>query len=133
MKTRQTLIAAAVALCTSYGCTTSGIEARGEPDAGIKELVIHNDSLANSVTIQEMRSRRSGPLLQVSLLLANLSDSDLSLQYRFSWVDSDNFALEEESNHWIPITLHGRGSRALQGVAPTPKATSYRLNIRENP
>jgi len=116
-------------------CSTSGIEAIGTPDDPDvkKHLLIHNDALANKITISEMRSRtvRGGDMLQVSLTLSNLSSSDKHVQYRFSWFDSDEFEVEADADGWTPVSLHGMGSVRIEGLAPNNSVKSFRLNVRE--
>lgn len=120
-------------LIGATGCTTSGLEAIGKPgDPKLeKHLVIHNDVLAGKITIAEMNTRTTGGLLEVSLVLANLSDSDKKMQYRFSWYDSANFEVEQGTGPWTPIVLHGKASANLQAVAPNTTVTTYKLNVRE--
>jgi len=115
-------------------CSTSGIEAIGTPDDPDvkKHLLIHNDALANKVTISNMRSRmvRNGDLLEVSLTLTNLTSRDKAVQYRFSWFDSDEFEVEAGVEAWTPVNLHGKGSVSVNGVAPNSAVKSYRLNVK---
>ncbi len=114
------------------GCSTSGIEAVGKPgDAEIKKhLLIHNDALAKKITISDMRSREVGGLLEVNLKLTNLTSSDKSVAYRFSWFDADDFEVEAGSDGWTPVNLHGAQSVTVQGVAPNGLVKSYRLNVK---
>jgi len=116
-------------------CSTSGIEAIGTPeDPDVKKhLLIHNDSLANQVTISDMRSRtvHNGNLLEVSLTLSNLTNRDKAMQYRFSWFDGDEFEVEAGVEGWAPVSLHGKGSVSINGLAPNSSVKSYRLNVKE--
>ncbi|HHI92984.1 MAG TPA: DUF1425 domain-containing protein [Gammaproteobacteria bacterium] len=116
------------------GCATSGMEATGKTEgdpAYAKHLVIHNEPLANVITITDMRSRFKGGLLEVNIELSNLSSSDKSIQYRFSWYDGDNFEVEQGSRSWIPVVLHGKSSVNMQAVAPNSSVTTYKVNVRE--
>ena len=132
---RERLLAAALlaALLFSTGCTTSGLEVIGKPDADLdkKHLVIHNETLANAVTIKSMRTRKTGNQLEVDVTLANLTSRDKHLKYRFSWFDADEFQVEPDNNAWSPITLHGAASVQLKALAPNSTATAYKLNVRE--
>lgn len=78
-----------------------------------------------------MRSRLKGGLLEVNIELSNLSSSDKSIQYRFSWYDGDNFEVEQGSRSWIPVVLHGKSSVNMQAVAPNSSVTTYKVNVRE--
>lgn len=116
------------------GCATSGLEATGKPGANpefAKHLVIHNESLANAIIITDMLSRQSGDLLEVNVVLTNLTSSDKNIQYRFSWFDSDNFEVEQGSRSWNPVLLHGHESVTMKAVAPNNKVKTYKVNVRE--
>lgn len=116
------------------GCTTSGMVASGTPggDAEFaKHLVIDNEALANDVIIQDMNMRMTGGLLEVSVVLANLTATDKNVQYRFSWYDDSNFEVESGSDTWTPLLLHGFEKKSMQALAPSPKVTTYKVNVRE--
>ena len=117
----------------STGCVTSGIEAIGRPsDANVKKhLIIHNEPLADKITISKMRSRTAGDLLSVEITLTNLSSRDMNIQYRFSWYDADDFEVEQGKHSWTPLTLHGYADSNLQALAPSPSVKSYKVNVRE--
>ncbi len=115
------------------GCATSGIEAVGRPSTpeAEKRLIIHNEPLAEKITVSSMRTRTAGDLLAVEATLTNLSSRDIRIQYRFSWYDAADFEVEPGKHGWTPVTLHGRASLHIQGIAPTPVVRSYRIHIRE--
>ncbi len=116
------------------GCATSGIEATGKTESDpeyAKHLVIHNEPLANAITITDMKSRFKGDLLEVNVELSNLTSSDKSIQYRFSWYASDTFEVEQGSRSWIPVVLHGKSSTTMRAVAPNPSVKTYKVNVRE--
>ena len=115
-------------------CATSGMEATGRPmeqSEMAKHLVIHNESLAGAVMITDMLSRKSGDLIEVNVVLTNLTSTDKSMQYRFSWFDADNFEVEQDSRSWTPVVLHGNASVSMKAVAPNAAVTTYKLNVRE--
>jgi len=116
------------------GCATSGIEATGKTTGDpkfAKHLVIHNEPLANKITITDMKTRFTGGLLEVNVTLSNLSSSDKSIQYRFSWYDDDNFEVEKGSRSWVPVVLNGNSSVNMQAVAPNASVKTYKVNVRE--
>ena len=128
------LVALLVSTVASTGCATSGIEATGKPMGDpkfAKHLVIHNESLAGDIIITDMNSRMTGDLLEVDVVLTNLTSSDKSVQYRFTWYDSDNFEVEQGSRSWTPVTLHGHAETSMKAVAPNPSVKSYKINVRE--
>ena len=116
------------------GCATSGLEATGKTEGDpkyAKHLVIYNEPLAENITITDMKTRSRGGLLEVSVTLTNLSSSDKSIQYRFSWYDRDDFEVEQGSRTWTPVVLHGKSSINMRAVAPNPSVTTYKVNVRE--
>ena len=116
------------------GCATSGIEGTGNPNAApehAKHLVLHNETLANKIIIQQMNVRKKAGLLQVSAVLANLTSRDKKIQYRFSWYDADNFEVEKDIRSWNPVVLSGKSTIHMQAVAPNPTVTSYKINVKE--
>lgn len=128
------LLLALLLISTLAGCATSGIEATGKPGADpefAKHLVIHNEPLADKIIITDMQSRMRGDLLQVNVVLTNLSSRDQNIQYRFSWYDANNFEVEQGSRAWTPVTLHGNASFSMQAVAPNATVKTYKVNVRE--
>lgn len=115
------------------GCATSGMEATGSPMGDpeyAKHLVVHNSALANKIIITEMHSRVTNDLLEARVVLTNLTSTDKNIQYRFSWYDDDNFEVDQGSEAWTPVTMHGKASVQMSGVAPNPSATTYKVNVR---
>jgi len=115
-------------------CATSGIEGIGKPMGDpkfAKHLVIHNEPLADKIIIADMHTRVTGGLLQVSVELQNLTSTDKSIQYQFSWYSSDNFEVEKDSEPWTPATLFGKSTIQMQALAPNSSVTTYKINVRE--
>lgn len=115
-------------------CTTSGMVAKGTPGGDpefAKHLVIHNESLAEDVIIQDMNTRVTGGLLEVNVVLANLTATDKNIQYRFAWYDDSNFEVEAGSDAWTPLLLNGFTQKDMHAVAPSPNVTTYKVNVRE--
>ena len=128
------LVALLVVALASTGCATSGIEATGKPMGDpkyAKHLVIHNESLAGDIIITDMHSRVTGGLLEVNVVLTNLTSTDKSVQHRFTWYDADNFEVEQGGRSWTPVTLHGHAETSMKAVAPNPSVKSYKINVRE--
>jgi uncharacterized protein YcfL len=123
-----------VVILAVTGCATSGIEATGTPMGDpefAKHLVIHNESLAGNITITDMNSRVTGGLLEVNVVLTNLTSTDKNIQYQFSWYDGANFEVEQGSRSWTPVTINGHSNVSMKAVAPNPSVISYKVNVRE--
>lgn len=122
------------ALVLLASCATSGIVATGNTTGDpklAKHLVIHNENLADNIIITDMKTRFKGGLLQVDVELTNLSSSDQSVQYRFSWYDSEKFEVEQGTRPWVPVVLSGNTSINMQAVAPNTSVKTYKVNVRE--
>ncbi|NOZ52708.1 MAG: YcfL family protein [Gammaproteobacteria bacterium] len=124
----------AVLVILMSGCATSGMEATGKPSGDpkyAKHLVIHNEPLANKIIITDMNTRITGGLLEVSVILKNLTSTDKQIQYRFSWYGDDNFEIEQGGEPWTPTTLNGKSTVQMKAVAPNASVTTYKINVRE--
>lgn len=129
------LISGVFALAVLSACSsTSGMVAThrstGDPKFA-KHLVIHNAALEGDVIITNMRMRRTGDLLEVQVELTNETSSDQNIQYRFAWFDEDNFEVEKDSRGWRPVVIHGNDKVTMNAVAPNPRASTYKLIVRE--
>ena len=123
-------IVAAIAACSS----TSGMVATHKSTADpkfAKHLEIHNSALEGDIIISDMKMRRTGGLLEVQVELTNLTGSDQNVQYKFSWFDEDNFEVEKDGRAWTAVLIHGNGKVTMDAVAPNPRASTYKLNVRE--
>ena len=132
---RRAFTVAVIAYSLLSGCATSGLEATGTPGADpkfAKHLVLHNEALADKIMITAMNTRRTGGLLEVNVVLTNQSATSQSIQYQFSWYDSDSFEIEQGKSPWTPAVLHGKASLNMQAVAPNDTVTTYKVNVREN-
>lgn len=132
MKIKGLLISIGLCACVA-GCTTAGIEMRANPNAenDKKHLVIHNDSLAKSITINAVQTRTIGGQLEANLTIQNLSSRDQKVQYRFSWFDKEHFEVEAGVESWVPLVLHGAAEANVKGLAPNASVQSFKLIVRE--
>jgi len=122
-----------LSLALIAGCATSGMEMIVQPNAANdqKHLVVHNESLANKITITSVQTRMVGGQLEANLALRNLTSRDKLIQYRFSWFDKDNFEIEPGREAWTPVAMHGAAEVNVNGLAPNPSAQTFKLNVRE--
>lgn len=130
---KQRWLGVGLALGLLAGCATSGVEMIVKPNSenDQKHLVIHNESLANKITITAVQTRVVGGQLQANLSIRNLTSRDKQIQYRFSWFDKDNFEVDPGSESWVPVVMHGAAEVNVQGLAPNPSAQAFKLNVRE--
>lgn len=126
------LLASLVVLtaCSSTSGMVATHDSNADPEFA-KHLVIHNSALEGDIIISDMKMRRTGGLLEVQVVLSNLTGSDQHVQYKFSWYDADNFEVEKDSRAWTPVLIHGNGKVTMNAVAPNASVTTYKLNVRE--
>lgn len=141
-KTRKALLPvllAALAALSAAGCTTSGVVGQGAlqqdlaPEVPIyKRVVVNNTSLGRDLAVVDTRMANAGDILQAGVTLESRTGSTLSLQYKFVWLDAKGFEINPESGTWKPLTLYGKETRQLQGVAPNAGAIEFMLKIRRD-
>ncbi len=133
---------ALLAMCTVFivGCknvppVTSGIGASqmapGEKFS--QHLQVHNPKLAKQLYISDIKSRQQQDLLEINLTLTSTYKKTLQLQYQVNWFDVDGFAVEPGKSPWKSLDLHGMQTQTVKALAPTAKATTFSLYVREVP
>ncbi|MDR1062353.1 MAG: YcfL family protein [Azoarcus sp.] len=79
--------------------------------------------------VTDLRAVRRDGLLRVQATVSNSSPGNQQLYYRFRWLDSDGFAVWEEEP-WKPELVYGKQNKVLNVVAPTFKATDFKLELQ---
>ena len=118
------LLATALSACSS---ATSGISI----ESSNQNVVIGNSMLANRLEIQKAMITEVNGLMKAGVPVTSKTSSDMRLQYRFYWYDAQGLEVSGTNSPWRHFVLHGKDSVTLQAVANNPKATQYRINIRE--
>lgn len=73
-------------------------------------------------------SQRRGDLLVVQTELKNDSQYDRTVFWRYRWFDGAGMQIGVEST-WNPQLVYGRQTQYIKGVAPSPKAETFRLEL----
>lgn len=76
----------------------------------------------------DLRAREQNGLLQVQATLHNGRKSQ-DIVYRARWFDKDGFSVWDDEA-WKPLSLYDHQKTSLLFVAPTPKATDFRLQFQ---
>jgi uncharacterized protein YcfL len=76
----------------------------------------------------EMRAVQRDGLLQVQATLLN-GRLNQDIVYRTKWLDKDGFSVWDDEA-WKPLALYARQKQNLLLVAPTPKATDFRIELQ---
>lgn len=113
-----------MALALLAGCATPPPPA---PDSAASKVVAMG-SLKN-IEIGPMRVARENGFMTVNVSLNNTSRYNKTLYYRFAWLGNDGFPVAEPEA-WKSLTLYGAQSSFLPAIAPVPKATDLRLEVK---
>lgn len=137
---KKCFLAISLTLCltTVVGCKTNGeknsaglgVESLIEKDDFSTFLTVDSAELAEQLAISQVNSRYHGDLLEVNVRLSSQYKKTQRLQYQFTWFDKQGFVVEGNRSAWQPLILHGFQDADLVGVAPTAKASSYKLYVR---
>lgn len=118
---RKTCLAlAAVALLA--GCATP------PPAPGSAASKVVTMGQLDNIEVGQMRVARENGFLTVNVALNNTGRSNQTLYYRFAWLGNDGFPVAEEES-WKTLPLYGKQAKYLPAIAPTPKATDFRLEV----
>lgn len=81
------------------------------------------------LNVTDLRATKRDNLLRVQAELTNSSHENQQLFYRFKWLDRDGFSVWDDEP-WKPLTVYGKQKQLIQVVAPTFKATDFRLVLQ---
>lgn len=93
-------------------------------------LRVDNVSLAEKLTVSDVKHRTINDLLEVNVELSSQYEKSLTLQYHFNWFDENGFIVESGKSPWKPLELHGLQSTMLRGVSPSSNVTSFNVYVR---
>jgi uncharacterized protein YcfL len=83
----------------------------------------------NNLKVTEMRAARRDNLLRIQFTVTNSSHRNEQLYYRFRWLDNDGFTAWEEEP-WKPELIYGKQNKVFNVVAPTFKATDFKIELQ---
>ena len=94
----------------------------------IKEMTIRMGS-TDSVEIIDMRSVVRNGLLTAQVTVKNDSSSNL-VSYRFKWLGKNDISIFDDEA-WKPITISKGQSASIIGIAPSPDAVDFRVELNQ--
>ena len=110
--------------------TTKKPSSDSEEQPTLQKIEFRGD-LARTLRLSDFKEGRvNADLLKVQTSLENLTDKDISLIYKFEWLDDQDFVIKDSSLVWAPLFLRGGETTALQAVATSPKAQNFILKIQ---
>jgi uncharacterized protein YcfL len=81
------------------------------------------------LVVDDLRVVKRNGLLHVQATFVNTDNENRQLYYRVKWFDADGLmAWDDEA--WKTITLYGAQRQNLLFVAPTPKATDFKIEVQ---
>ena len=113
-----------IALTLLAGCATPPPPAPGS--AASKVVSLGN---MKNIEVGAMRVARENGFLTVNVQLNNTSSYNKQMYYRFAWLGNDGFPVAD-AEVWKSTTLYGTQTTYLPAIAPTPKATDFRLEVK---
>ena len=79
--------------------------------------------------VDELRVVKRNGLLHVQATFVNTDNENRQLYYRVKWFDADGLSAWDDEP-WKTITLYGAQRQNLLFVAPTPKATDFKIEVQ---
>jgi uncharacterized caspase-like protein len=79
--------------------------------------------------VTDLRAAKRDNLLRIQAEVTNSSSGNQQLYYRFKWLDRDGFTVWDEEP-WKPVIIYGAQKQVISVVAPTFKASDFRLIVQ---
>ena len=83
----------------------------------------------NNLKVSDLRAAKRDNLLRIQAEITNTSSANQQLYYRFKWLDRDGFSVWDDEP-WKPLIVYGNQKQQIGVVAPTFKATDFRLVLQ---
>lgn len=111
------------ALLVVSGCQTKS------PDTQHPHLVIGPRASSYLQIEGVQQGTASGDLLRAGVRLHSESNLRQTLRFRFEWLDASGFEIRGLAGRWERLELRPQISHSLDRIAPSPKATDYRIHL----
>ncbi|KIH81001.1 YcfL family protein [Pseudomonas batumici] len=118
-------LTAAVALALLAGCATP--PPPPAPGSAASKIVAMGEM--ENIEVGAIRVARENGFLTVKVQLSNTRTKNKMMYYRFAWLGNDGFPVADDET-WKTLNLYGAQSTFLPAIAPTPKATDFRLEVK---
>ena len=121
---RFKLIAVAALALLASGCATPPPP---EPGSAASKVVAMGPQ--KHIVVGAMRVARENGFMTVNVQLSTTLNSNKIFYSRFAWLGAEGFPIAEEEV-WKSQMMYGAQTSFIQGIAPTPKAVDFRLEIK---
>ncbi|MAX25015.1 MAG: hypothetical protein CMJ19_10970 [Phycisphaeraceae bacterium] len=132
--TQLTLLVLLAVMVT--GCQTVNTyepaESKADKHIVFDKRVITDDSLSNKAQLQQLISSHTPDgFLRVQAQLYNGTNKRAKFNYRFEWFDEAGMLIDTPLSTWKQISLAGRETSMIQGMAPTKNTVDFKLKLLE--
>jgi len=118
---------------TMLGCAVNETATVVVKEDGSVTQVIESksDTLAADLKIADVKTAFVGGLLKAQVEIKNGSGNTLNFQYKFKWLDKSGFEVAIDGRPWEPLTITSYETKAVQGIAPNPTVTSFKILVQD--
>ena len=97
---------------------------------GPMHVVCTSTALARSTAVGPIvRTTDAAGLMHLSVPIRAVTDGDITVNYRFTFTDANHASVDEPVG-WQTRTLHAGTFEHVDGVAPSPQAADFELDLR---
>jgi uncharacterized protein YcfL len=122
----------AAAGCNTVNTVTPAMSA-ATPDRVADKRVITNDTLNDIAYVVEVdRAVVSGNLMEVQVVLRNMTAGVKNVDYKFQWYDHQGIAITSPAPMTHTVSIEAGETKPITDVAPTPDAADWQLTLSED-
>ena len=81
-----------------------------------------------TLKFEDLRAVKRNNLLTVQATLVHQANRDMNINYRFKWLDNSGMKVADDEV-WNPKVIYAGQTFELTGIAPTPMATDFMIEI----
>ncbi|MFM6939227.1 MAG: YcfL family protein [Rhodoluna sp.] len=118
---RKKFITSVLAL-TAVACLPMAVHAQ------TMESKLRRMGQTKTLKLEDLRAVRRNNLLTVQATLVNQAQKDMNINYRFKWLDNSGMKAADDEV-WNPRVIYAGQTFELTGIAPTPMATDFMIEI----
>ena len=115
--------------------TSEGVGTATPGDNPVINIVRHpiSDLFGDAIDILDVNKRTNNAgFLDVSVKAHNRSHKIIQFQYRFRWVDKDEFPIDSQGSTWKLLSAQPGTDFNFFGTAPVKEAVDFKLDVRKN-
>ena len=118
---RQKFIASLVALAAMASLPLSA-------QSQSMESKLRRMGQTKTLKFDDLRAVKRNNLLTVQATLVHQAKRDMNINYRFKWLDNSGMKVADDEV-WNPKVIYAGQTFELTGIAPTPMATDFMIEI----